>query len=147
YIIGPPDITGAIRKMHDFVTVGAPAPLQEAGVVALRSPDAYYADLAQRYQERRDRLMKMLGDAGLHPMLPKGAYYIMCDIGDWGYPNDVEFARFLVRDIGVATVPGSSFFSDPSAGKDIIRFTFCKKEETLRAAEERLMRLVRRRGA
>ena len=88
-------------------------------------------------------VMKMLEQAGLNPMLPKGAYYIMCDIGSWGYPNDVEFSRFLVKDIGVATVPGSSFFSDPRAGKDIIRFTFCKKEETLRAAEERLAKLAR----
>jgi aspartate/methionine/tyrosine aminotransferase len=141
YIIAPPGITGAIRKMHDFLTVGAPAPLQEAGAMALRLPDAYYADLARNYQQRRDRVMKMLQDAALNPMLPRGAYYIMCDIGKWGYRNDVEFARFLVTDIGVATVPGSSFFSDPAAGKDIIRFTFCKKEETLRAAEERLKKL------
>jgi aspartate/methionine/tyrosine aminotransferase len=141
YIISPPNISGAIRKMHDFMTVGAPAPLQEAGVVALRLPDSYYVELATHYQQRRDRVMKMLEQAGLNPMLPKGAYYIMCDIGNWGYPNDVEFARFLVKDIGVATVPGSSFFGDPRAGKDIIRFTFCKKEETLRAAEERLAKL------
>jgi len=85
--------------------------------------------------------MKMLGEAGLNPMLPKGAYYIMCDIAKWGYPNDVEFTKFMVKEVGVATVPGSSFFSDPAAGKDIIRFTFCKKEETLRAAEERLRKL------
>jgi len=141
YIIAPPGITGAIRKMHDFVTVGAPAPLQDAGAVALRLPNSYYVDLATHYQQRRDRLMKVLDAAGLNPMLPKGAYYIMCDIGKWGYPNDVEFARFMVTNIGVATVPGSSFFSDPAAGKDIIRFTFCKKEETLRAAEERLQKL------
>jgi len=141
YIIAPPGITGAIRKMHDFITVGAPAPLQDAGAVALRLPDSYYADLATHYQQRRDRLMKMLEEAGLNPMLPRGAYYVMCDIAKWGYPDDVEFARFLVKDIGVATVPGSSFFSDPASGKDIIRFTFCKKEETLQAAEERLKKL------
>jgi aminotransferase len=141
YIIAPPGITGAIRKMHDFVTVGAPAPLQEAGAVALRLPDSYYADLAIHYQQRRDRLMRVLEEAGLNPLLPKGAYYIMCDIGKWGYPNDVEFAKFMVKEVGVATVPGSSFFSDPAGGKDIIRFTFCKKEETLRAAEERLGKL------
>jgi aminotransferase len=127
--------------MHDFVTVGTPAPLQDAGAVALRLPDSYYNDLAAHYVKRRDRLMKMLTDAGLDPMLPRGAYYIMCDIGKWGYPSDVEFAKFLVQKVGVATVPGSSFFSDPAAGKDIIRFTFCKKEETLRAAEERLNKL------
>ena len=146
YIIAPPGISDAIRKMHDFVTVGAPAPLQEAGAVALRLPDSYYTELAVHYQQRRDRVMAMLERAGLNPMMPKGAYYIMCDIGHWGYPNDVEFSRFLVKDIGVATVPGSSFFSDPKAGKDIIRFTFCKKEETLRAAEERLSKLVRNAG-
>jgi aspartate/methionine/tyrosine aminotransferase len=141
YIIAPPGITGAIRKMHDFMTVGAPAPLQEAGATALRLPDSYYIDLARHYRERRDRLMKMLDEAGLNPMLPKGAYYIMCDVSSFGYPNDVEFTKFLVKDIGVAAVPGSSFFRDPEAGKDIIRFTFCKKEETLRAAEERLQKL------
>jgi aminotransferase len=141
YIIAPPEITGAIRKMHDFLTVGAPAPLQEAGAVALRSPDSYYVDLAKHYQQRRDRVMRMLEAANLNPMLPKGAYYIMCDIGKWGYPTDVEFSKFLVKEIGVATVPGSSFFSDPAAGKDIIRFTFCKREETLQAAEERLKKL------
>jgi len=141
YIIAPAGITGAIRKMHDFMTVGAPAPLQDAGAVALRLPDSYYVDLRTHYQQRRDRLMKMLEEAGLNPMLPKGAYYIMCDIGKWGYPNDVEFAKFMVRDVGVATVPGSSFYNDPKAGKDIIRFTFCKKEETLQAAEERLRKL------
>ena len=143
YIIAPPGITGAIRKMHDFVTVGAPAPLQDAGAVALHLPDSYYVDLAIHYQQRRDRVMKMLEEADLNPMLPKGAYYIMCDISKWGYANDVEFARFMVKDVGVATVPGSSFFSDPAAGKDIIRFTFCKKEETLWAAEERLRKLHR----
>src|SRR5437867_5733436 len=113
YAVAPPEVTNAIRKMHDFLTVGAPAPLQEAGATALRLPDSYYEDLARHYQQRRDRLMKMLTEAGLNPMLPKGAYYIMCDIGKWGYPNDVEFARFLVTEIGVATVPGSSFFKDP----------------------------------
>jgi aspartate/methionine/tyrosine aminotransferase len=141
YILSPPEITGAIRKMHDFMTVGAPAPLMDAGATALRLPDDYYTGLAKHYQERRDRTMKMLNAAGLNPMLPKGAYYIMCDIGSWGYPNDVEFSRFLVKNIGVATVPGSSFFNDPATGKDIIRFTFCKREETLAAAEERLKNL------
>ncbi len=144
YIISPPQIAGAIRKMHDFMTVGAPAPLMDAGATALRLPDEYYTNLAKHYQERRDRTMKMLTEAGLNPMLPKGAYYIMCDIGSWGYANDVEFSRFMVQEVGVATVPGSSFFNDPASGKDIIRFTFCKKDETLSAAEERLKKMQKR---
>ena len=146
YIIAPPGITGAIRKMHDFMTVGAPAPLQEAGAVALGLPDSYYAELAEHYQVRRDRLLGMLRRAGLQAFVPRGAYYIMCDVGSFlesgGFANDIEFCRFLVKEIGVAAVPGSSFFGDPAAGKDIIRFTFCKKESTLAAAEERLARLT-----
>jgi aminotransferase len=141
YIIAPAEITASIRKMHDFMTVGAPAPLQEAGAVALRLPDSYYAELAQHYLVRRDRLLRVLQATGFNPIVPKGAYYIMCDIGSWGFPNDVEFARFLVKDVGVAAVPGSSFFRNPAAGKDLIRFTFCKREETIAAAEERLQKV------
>jgi aminotransferase len=145
YIIAPPTITGAIRKMHDFMTVGAPAPLQEAGAVAMALPDSYYVELAAHYQVRRDRLLTMLRRAGFDALVPKGAYYIMCDVGSFlesgGFANDIEFCRFLVKDVGVAAVPGSSFFRDPSAGRDLIRFTFCKKEATLAAAEERLNRL------
>jgi aminotransferase len=145
YIIAPESINGAIRKMHDFMTVGAPAPLQEAGAVALRLPDSYYVDLATHYTARRDRLLSVLDGAGLEPFVPGGAYYIMCNIAPLrkqrGLPNDVEFTRFLVKDIGVAAVPGSSFFRDSAAGKDLIRFTFCKKETTLAAAAERLARL------
>jgi len=145
YILAPPTITGAIRKMHDFMTVGAPAPLQEAGAVAMGLPDSYYAELAEHYQNRRDRLLAILKRAGFDALVPKGAYYIMCDVKSFlkagGFANDIEFCRFLVKEVGVAAVPGSSFFSDPSAGKDLIRFTFCKKESTMAAAEERLGRL------
>jgi len=145
YIIAPAAITGPIRKMHDFMTVGAPAPLQEAGTVALRLPDSYYGELAAHYTARRDRLFGVLKAAGLEPFSPMGAYYIMCNIAPLrerlGLPNDVEFTRFLVTKIGVAAVPGSSFFRDASSGKNLIRFTFCKKEETLEAAAERLSRL------
>jgi aspartate/methionine/tyrosine aminotransferase len=145
YIIAPPGINGAIRKMHDFMTVGAPAPLQEAGSVALRLPETYYLELAQRYTARRDKLFAVLNEAGLEPFVPSGAYYIMCNIERLrereGLANDVEFSRFLIRDIGVASVPGSSFFRDPASGKNFIRFTFCKKDETLAAAAERLSRL------
>jgi len=145
YIIAPPGISGAIRKMHDFMTVGAPAPLQDAGAVALALPDSYYEELARHYTVRRDRLLSMLRNAGFAAFVPRGAYYIMCDIGSFlksgGFANDIEFCRFLVKEAGVAAVPGSSFFGDPVAGRDIIRFTFCKKESTLAAAEERLSRL------
>jgi aspartate/methionine/tyrosine aminotransferase len=151
YIIAPVGINGAIRKMHDFMTVGAPAPLQEAGTVALRLPDSYYSELAARYTERRDVLLAALDAAGLQPFVPSGAYYIMCNIRplreQQGLANDVEFTRFLVKDVGVAAVPGSSFFRDPSAGKDLIRFTFCKKPETLAAAAGRLATLRQTIGA
>ena len=141
YSIAPPAITAAIRKMHDFITVGAPAPLQDAGAVALGLPDTYYQDLARRYQERRDRMIKMLDDSGFDYIVPKGAYYMMSDITRWGFRNDIEMSKFLVTEIGVATVPGSSFFSNPESGKDLIRFTFCKKPETLAAAAERLQKM------
>jgi aspartate/methionine/tyrosine aminotransferase len=145
YIIAPESINGAIRKMHDFMTVGAPAPLQEAGVTALQLPDSYYGELASHYQARRDRLLNVLDAAGLEPFVPGGAYYIMCNIRPLrerqGLSNDVEFTRFLVKDIGVAAVPGSSFFRNSAAGKDLIRFTFCKKDTTLAAAAERLIKL------
>ena len=138
YSIAPPRIADAIRKMHDFISVGAPAPLQEAGVVAMGLPDRYYDELASAYQKRRDRLIQILDSSGFDPIVPEGAYYVMSDISGWAYPDDIEFCRFLVTEVGVAAVPGSSFFRDPAAGKDLIRFTFCKKEETLALAEERL---------
>ena len=146
YIIAPPGISGAIRKMHDFMTVGAPAPLQEAGAMALGLADSYYEELASHYLVRRNRLLAMLRNAGFAAFVPRGAYYIMCDVGNFlkagGFTHDIEFCRFLVKEVGVAAVPGSSFFGDPAAGRDIIRFTFCKKESTLAAAEERLTRLT-----
>ncbi len=123
YIIAPEGITGAIRKMHDFMTVGAPAPLQEAGAVALRLPDAYYSELAAHYKVRRDRLLGVLKSAGLEPFVPSGAYYIMCNIGPMreqrGLADDVDFTRFLVTEIGVAAVPGSSFFRDPVVREEL----------------------------
>ncbi len=138
YSIAPPRVADAIRKMHDFITVGAAAPLQEAGVVAMQLPPSYYDELAESYRKRRDRMLQILKTSGFDYIVPKGAYYVMSDISNWDYPDDVEFCRFLVTEVGVAAVPGSSFFEDPAAGKDLIRFTFCKKEETMSLAEERL---------
>jgi aminotransferase len=138
WTIAPPLLTGAIRKVHDFLTVGAAAPLQEAGVAALGVPDSYYADLAAAYRARRDRLLDILERHRFVCYRPLGAYYIMTDIGRFGFPDDVAFARYLVKDVGVAAVPGSSFYSDPAAGRTKLRFCFCKRDETLAEADRRL---------
>jgi aminotransferase len=141
WTIGPPDITSAIRKVHDFLTVGAAAPLQAAAAVALGFPAGYYRDLAADYRARRDRLMGILGHAGFVCYKPRGAYYIMTDVSAFGFPNDVAMARHLVTEVGVASVPGSSFYHDPAAGRNKLRFTFCKKDQTLDQAELRLASL------
>lgn len=138
WVIGAPHLNDSIRKIHDFLTVGAAAPLQDAGAVALRLPDSYYVGLAQDYTRRRDRLTGILNDVGFDVIVPRGAYYVMCDISKWGYPGDVEFCRYLIEEVGVAAVPGSSFFNNPESGRGLIRFTFCKKEETLALARERM---------
>lgn len=138
YCIAPPDITGAIRKVHDFLTVGAAAPLQAAGAYALSLPKEYYDKLQAEYEARRDLLLPVLERAGFRAFRPDGAYYIMTDISDFGFASDVEFTRHLIRDIGVACVPGSSFYSRPELGSQQVRFCFCKKDETLLAAAERL---------
>jgi aspartate/methionine/tyrosine aminotransferase len=134
-------ITNAIRKVHDFLTVGAPAPLQEAGAAALSMPPAYYEKLAEGYRVRRDHLMPALSAAGFKCFRPRGAYYVMTDVSAFGFKDDVSFAKYLVQDIGVATVPGSSFYHDPRDGAHQIRFAFCKKPETLDEASRRLIKL------
>jgi len=150
WAIAPPEATQSIRKVHDFLTVGAAAPLQQAGAMALHSPQAYYDKLASTYAVKRQRLLKILTDAGFIVFKPRGAYYIMTDISRFADPDasrfpadtkDVRFAKYLVEEIGVAVVPGSSFYNDPRDGASQVRFTFCKKEETLAAAETRLARL------
>ena len=141
WVAASPDLTESIRKVHDFLTVGAAAPLQEAGAVALGLPDSYYASLSQDYEARRDIMLAMLDRAGFRPFRPHGAYYVMADIGDFHFKNDVEFARHLIEHVGVAAVPGSSFFFHPEEGSTLIRFCFCKKYETLEMANERLLRI------
>jgi aminotransferase len=143
WCIAPPETTAAIRKVHDFLTVGAAAPLQEAGAVALAFPESYYEKLAAGYLARRDRLLEILENAGFRCFRPRGTYYIMTDISAFGFPDDVAFARHLVEKIGVAAVPGSSFYSNPADGRTHLRFAFCKTDETLSAAAERLARLRR----
>ena len=142
WAISPPSLTGAIRKVHDFLTVGAAAPLQEAGVAALAMPDSYYIELAEGYRRRRDRLMDILERHHFTCYQPDGAYYIMTDISAFGFANDVDFARYLVKDIGVAAVPGSSFYRDQAGGRTKLRFCFCKRDETLTEADRRLARLA-----
>jgi aspartate/methionine/tyrosine aminotransferase len=160
WVLAAPDLTESIRKVHDFLTVGAAHPLQQAGVHALASEASYYRELSEHYRARRDMLLEILREAGFRPFAPKGAYYVMADISAFGFPDDVEFARYLVEEIGVAAVPGSSFFDaasanrgigeaskghrtgiDFSSSRQLIRFCFCKKYETLEEARSRLIHL------
>jgi aminotransferase len=142
WTISPPSLTGAIRKVHDFLTVGAAAPLQEAGAVALGLPDPYYVQLAEGYKRRRDMLLDILERHHFTCYKPYGAYYIMTDIAAFGFPDDVEFARYLVKDVGVAAVPGSSFYKNAAIGRTKLRFCFCKRDETLYEADRRLAKLA-----
>ena len=139
-IMAPARVTDAIRKVHDFLTVGAPAPLQEALAVAIETlgPE-YYHGLAADYRRRRDLLWNGLNRAGFKSIRPEGAYYILCDFSGMSDLNDTEFARHLVVERGVASVPGSSFFSRPELGRHLVRFAFCKTEAVLNDAVRRLL--------
>ena len=143
WCIAAPEVTAAIRKVHDFLTVGAAAPLQQAGAVALRLPESYYQQLAADYGARRNRMLAILEQAGFRCFKPDGAYYVMTDISAFRFPDDMSFANYLVQEIGVAAVPGSSFYDNPADGSRQVRFTFCKTERTLAAAAERLAKLRR----
>jgi aminotransferase len=138
WAVSPASLTGAIRKVHDFLTVGAPAPLQQAGIAALGLPDSYYEDLAASYSRRRDTMVAILERHGFRACRPSGAYYVMTDISAFGAPDDVTFARELVTRAGVAAVPGSSFYRDASRGRTKLRFCFSKRDETMAEADRRL---------
>ncbi len=147
YIIAPSQIVDGSRKIHDFLTVGAAAPLQEAAVTALEFPDSYYAELRAHYAEKRSIFLGALERAGLKYTMPQGAYYVMVDVSEFNCTDDVEFCEWLTREVGVAAVPGSSFFREPV--RHLIRFHFAKRAETLHEAGKRLGRLreaARRRG-
>ncbi|HZH34206.1 MAG TPA: aminotransferase class I/II-fold pyridoxal phosphate-dependent enzyme [Pyrinomonadaceae bacterium] len=144
YCIAPAEITKAIRKVHDFLTVGAAAPLQAAGAYALSLPPGYYSELNAHYTEKRNFLLPALKNAGFKTFAPDGTYYIMTDISAFGFANDVDFTKFLITEIGVACVPGSSFYHHKELGSQQVRFCFCKKDETLQAAAERLIKLRER---
>ena len=142
WAIAPPAITASIRKVHDFLTVGAPAPLQAAGAAAMALPQEYYAEEGRKYRERRDLLCSVLSDVGFTFRVPDGAYYVLCRTGELDPGQDSSaFARRIVNDPGVAAVPGTSFYADPSHGAGQIRFAFPKQLETLHAAAERLAKL------
>ncbi len=140
--ISPEKLSGAIRKVHDFLTVGAPHPLQVAAAYLMDHPDGLFENLAKEYLERRELFYPVLEETGFKPLRkPAGAYYVMCDISRFGFKTDTDFARWLIEKGGVATVPGSSFYRDPREGFNKVRFAFCKKLDTLRAAAEKLRRL------
>jgi aspartate/methionine/tyrosine aminotransferase len=141
YAIASESITSAIRKVHDFLTVGAPHPLQEAGAAALRLPESFYVELARMYDRKRAALYEALRSADLECSSPEGAYYLMADIGALGFRDDVQAADFFLDSVGVAAVPGSSFYHRPQLGRTKLRFTFSKSDETIAAAAERLKTL------
>jgi aspartate/methionine/tyrosine aminotransferase len=140
--VSPESLSTAIRKVHDFLTVGAPHPLQVAAAYLMDHAEGLFENLAKEYLERRELFYPVLEETGFEPLLkPAGAYYVMCDISRFGFKTDTQFARWLVEKGGVATVPGSSFYRDPREGYNKVRFAFCKKLETLRAAAAKLRTL------
>jgi aminotransferase len=141
WVIAPPDLSDSIRKVHDFLTVGAAAPLQEAGALALGLPDSYYEHLSTDYAARRAHMLQTLESVGIRCFVPRGAYYVMSDISALNFIDDVTFVRHLIENIGVAAVPGSSFYSQQGGGSQQVRFCFCKKYETLEMARRHLSKL------
>src|SRR5262249_34127152 len=141
YCIAPAAITSGIRKVHDFLPVGAPHPLQVAGAVALSLPQSYYDKLREGYERRKDMFLPYLRQAGFAFYEPEGAYYVMTDVSGFGATDDTEFVRWLIREVGVSAVPGSSFYNPRELGKTKVRFMFAKRDETLHQAGERLLRV------
>lgn len=141
WAISPPPLTGGIRKMHDFLTIAAPSPFHDAGVAALSMPEHFYTQLAGDYQVKRNLMLDILARHGFTAYRPGGAYYVMADVSRFGFTSDSEFAQYLVKEVGVATVPGSSFYIDPAAAPKTVRFCFSKRDETLHEADRRLARL------
>lgn len=139
YVIASPEISNGIRKVHDFLTVGAPAPLQEAAVTALEFPESYYQQLQTEYDHRRKLFLSYLDRIGVDYTDPEGAYYVLMDISAFDFSDDTAFCYWLAKEVGVAAVPGSSFFDEPV--NHLIRFNFAKRDETLSAAGERLLKL------
>jgi aminotransferase len=142
WVLASADLTDSIRKVHDFLTVGAAAPLQQAGVAALRFGDDYYENLSREYAGKRDHILETLTAAGLEPLTPRGAYYVMAGIQRLGRGGDQSVVRHLIETLGVAAVPGSSFYARTGGGTRFIRFCFCKKYETLEEARRHFLKLT-----
>jgi aspartate/methionine/tyrosine aminotransferase len=142
WAVAPAELVAGIRTVHDFLTVGAPTPLQHAGVAALELPESYYEGIAREYAERRALMLEILEETGFKPHPPRGAYYTMADVTHLGFDTDVDAAMHLVKEVGVAVVPGSSFFSRPELGRHAVRFSFCKRLDTLREAGRRLRKMA-----
>jgi aminotransferase len=140
YAIADKEITSAIRKVHDYTTVCAPTPMQKAGIEALKLPQSYYFRLAKAYQRRRDLIVKSLRNLGFRAAIPEGAYYVLADFSSISDSDDTSFARRLTRDAKVAAVPGSSFYAHQNLGRSKVRFSFAKKDRTIREAVKRLNR-------
>lgn len=142
YVLAPPDLTDAIRRIHQFVTFCSAAPLQEAVALALETADerGYYELFLAEYTARLDKMMGYLDRAGLKPIRPQGTFFIMSDISGLGYATDVEFARYMTTEVGVACIPPSAFYQNPEDGHGLTRWCFAKRDDTLDAAGERLLR-------
>jgi aminotransferase len=141
WVLASPDLTDSIRKVHDFLTVGAAAPLQQAGAEALAMGDDYYRTLAADYAGRRDHIIESLSAAEFHCFVPRGAYYVMTDINSFNFADDLSFVRYLIETVKVASVPGSSFYAHEGGGRKQVRFCFCKRYETLEEARHLLLKL------
>ncbi len=141
--MAPLDLTAGVRAAHQFLTFATAMPLQHGAVAGLRAPDAYFDELAADYRRKRDLLAEGLDAVGFEVFLPQGTYFILADHRPFGFATDVEFAKHLIAEVGVAAIPPSAFYHRPEDGADLIRFTFCKGDETLRAAVERLAALRR----
>lgn len=143
WAIAAKELTAPIRKVHDFLTVGSPAPLQRAGVTALQMPQRYYSELHDEYEERRRHMLESLNMAGIPFYKPQGAYYVFCDISSFGYGSDLDFMKHLVEKIGIAVVPGSSFFGPWEISRNYVRFCFSRQLKTLNESRERLKYLMK----
>ncbi len=142
YILAPENLNNGIRKVHDFLTVGAPAPLQEAAAKAMAVEKEFYENLKTFYQNKKNILLQALKETGFQCIEPEGAYYIITSFDNFGFNNDIEFTEYLIKDIGVAVVPGSSFYTEKSTESNkFVRFCYCKKEETLTKAIEKLNKI------